>query len=64
VKIGDHFHEMIKMTGERKGMSEWIDQAINGKGWDSYFYASNDSTEQRFYKLYPNYKVFEDIYLV
>src|SRR5882724_3641797 len=63
VKIGDHFYERIKKYRDMKGLTKWFDQAINGKGWDSYFYASNDSTKQTFYKLYLNYNVFEDIYL-
>jgi len=58
-KIGDHFHDRI--NGSR---SAWIIQAINGRGWDTYFYATNSSENQTFYKLYPYYKVFDDIELV
>jgi hypothetical protein len=58
LKIDDHLHERI-----RGRFTEWFDQAINGRGWDSYFFASNSST-QRFYNLYPIYKVYDDIELV
>ncbi|CAG2176192.1 unnamed protein product [Oppiella nova] len=61
LRIGDHLHE--RLNENRPGWSEWFDQSINGRGWDSYFYASNSST-QKFYKLYPVYKVFDDIELV
>jgi hypothetical protein len=59
LKIGDRLHERI-----RGSHTEWFDQAINGRGWDSFFYASNTSSNQKFYKLYPIYKVSEDINFV
>ena len=58
LRIGDHLHERI-----RGRTTEWFDQSVNGRAWDSYFYASNSSV-QRFYKLYPIYKVYDDIELV
>ena len=57
LKIGDHLYERIRIQNKK---TEWFDQAINGRGWDSYFFASN-SSKQRFYKSYPIYKVYDDI---
>ncbi|CAG2173125.1 unnamed protein product [Oppiella nova] len=36
LKIGDHLHERISGTH-----TEWFKQSVNGRGWDSYFYASS-----------------------
>jgi hypothetical protein len=40
---------------------EWHGQAVNGRGWDGYFYGSKDqnlnNSDESGYKLYPNYKM-------
>jgi len=59
LQIGDHLHEPV--YGPK---TEWFRQSINGRGWDSYFYASDSSSNPMFYKLYPIYKVFDDITFV
>ena len=58
LKIGDQLHEKINRNGNRVNKTEWFHQAINGRGWDSYFFATN-STNGSFYKLYPIYKVYD-----
>ncbi len=60
LKIGDKLHEKIRSDH----WSEWFDQAREGRGWDSYFYATNTTENQTFYKLYPHYKMDEDIELI
>jgi hypothetical protein len=57
LSIGDQLHERLRPDYK----SEWIDQTNDGMIWNSFFYASNTSDNQIFYKLYPNYKVKEEI---
>jgi glycoprotein 6-alpha-L-fucosyltransferase len=60
LKIGDRLYERFRPDYK----TEWLDQAGEGRVWDSFFYASNTSDNQIFYKLYPNYKKKEDIELI
>jgi hypothetical protein len=60
LKIGDKLHEKVRSDNR----TEWFDQALEGRGWDSFFYASNTTNDQKFYKLYPFYKTNEEIELI
>lgn len=57
LKIGDRMYEKLHPYYQ----TEWFLQAINGRGWDSFFYATNSTTNQTHYKLYPYYKTIEEI---
>jgi hypothetical protein len=65
----------LKMNGTLKSVINYMKKFVlitrrNGlirceeAGWDSFFYASNTTTDQIFYKLYPYYKMNEDIELI
>ncbi len=60
LKIGDKLHEKVRSDHK----TEWFNQAREGRGWDSFFYASNTTNDQKFYKLYPFYKTNEEIELI
>jgi hypothetical protein len=60
LKIGDKLYEKVRSDNR----TEWFDQALEGRGWDSFFYASNTTNDQKFYKLYPFYKTNEEIELI
>jgi hypothetical protein len=60
LKIGDKLHEKVRFDLR----TEWFNQARKGRGWDSFFGATNTTSKQKFYKLYPHYKMNEDIELI
>ncbi len=59
LEIGETVHERMRPEGKR--ISDWMRQAVNGRGWDGYFYGSKDqnlnNSDESGYKLYPNYKM-------
>jgi hypothetical protein len=60
LKIGDKLYEKVDYHNK----TEWLNQAAKGRLWDSFFYATNTTNNQTFYKLYPHYKINEDIELI
>lgn len=60
LNIGDRLYERVRADK----WSEWFDQSVNGRGWDSFFYATNSTINQTHYKLYPHYKMYDDMIFV
>jgi hypothetical protein len=60
LSIGDRLYEKIRYDLK----TEWFNQAREGRGWDGFFYATNMTVNQTFYKLYPIYKMNEIIKLI
>src|SRR2546426_5113929 len=56
LKIGDKIYEKVRNDNR----TEWFNQASNDRRWDGYFYGVNHSMHN--YKLYPNYKMRDDIH--